>query len=163
MQRRTLDLLYKIQVRSVIDYALPVYGHTLWVVEKNWFEQLQSKSAKIVTGALHHTSKEKVNIELGWESIEVRANVLRLTLFHKTRIGQQRPLISSCMPTIAPLTGHNTRHQRRFLSFPRGKVKFSNSFFVLFSRKYEQTPKEITNLSNMTEFKAALKNTFSPI
>ena len=89
LQRRTLDLLYKIKVRSVIDYTLPVYWHTLRVEEKNRFEQFQYKSAKIVTGALHHTSKEKVNIELEWESIEVRANVLGLTPFHKTLIGQQ--------------------------------------------------------------------------
>ena len=59
LQRRTLDLLYKIQVRSIIDNALPVYWHTLRVSEKNRFEQLQYKSAKIVTGALHLTSREK--------------------------------------------------------------------------------------------------------
>ena len=66
------------------------------------------------------------------------------------------------MPTIAPSTGHNTRHQRRFLSFPRGKVKFSSSYFVLFTRKYEQTPNKITKLKDMTEFKAALKKHLAP-
>ena len=152
----------KIQVRSIIDYALPVYWHTLRVAEKNRFEQLQYKSAKIVTGALHLTSKDKLNLELGWESIETRANILGITLFHKTLLGNQRPLISSCMPIIAPSTGHNTRNQRRFLSFPRGKVKFSNSYFVLFTRKYEQIPKDITKLRDMTEFKTALKKHFAP-
>ena len=71
LQRRTLDLLYKIQVRSVIDYALPVYWHTLRVAEQNCFEQLQYKSAKIVTGALHLTSKEKLNLELGWDQLQL--------------------------------------------------------------------------------------------
>ena len=29
LKRGTLDLLYKITVRSVIDYALPIYGNNL--------------------------------------------------------------------------------------------------------------------------------------
>ena len=46
IQRRTLDLLYKITIRSVIDYALPVYWHTLKVSEKNRLEQIQYKKWK---------------------------------------------------------------------------------------------------------------------
>ena len=123
---------------------------------------MQYKSAKIVTGALHLTSREKLNLELGWESIDVRADILGLTLFHKTLLGQQQPLITSCMPKLAPHTGQNARHQRRFLSFPRGKVKFLNSYFVLFTRKYEQTPKDITKLCDITEFKTSLKKHLAP-
>ena len=32
-------------------------------------EKLQYRAAKIVTGALHFTSKDKLNSELGWETI----------------------------------------------------------------------------------------------
>ena len=163
LQRCTLDLLYKIQVRSVLDYALPVYWHTLRVSEKDRYEQIQYKLAKLVTGALHLTSKEKVNVELGWESISVRADILGLSLFHKTLQGYQRPLISSCMPTLAPFSGHDTRSRRKFLPFPRGKVKFSKSFFVLFSRKWKDTPKEITKITDMFDFKLALKKHLAPL
>ena len=116
-----------------------------------------------VTGAVHLTSKEKLNVELGWESISVRADILGLSLFHKTLLGYQWPLISSCMPTLAPFSGHDTRSRRKFLPFPRGKVKFSKSIFVLFSRKWEDTPKEITKITDMFDFKLALKKTFSTI
>ena len=54
-----------------MDYALPVFWHTLRVAEKDCFEQLQYKSAKIVTGALHITSKEKLNLELGWDQLQL--------------------------------------------------------------------------------------------
>ena len=84
IQRRTLDLLYKITIRSIIDYCLPVYWHTLKVSEKNRPEQIQYKSAKLVTGALKFTSKERLGIELGYESIAKRADILGLSLFHKT-------------------------------------------------------------------------------
>ena len=29
LQRKTLDLQFKVKVRSVVDYALPLYGNTL--------------------------------------------------------------------------------------------------------------------------------------
>ena len=69
LSRQTLDLLYKITVRSVIDYALPVYCKSLKQTELLRLENLQYRAAKIVTGAYHFTSKDKLNIELGWETI----------------------------------------------------------------------------------------------
>ena len=51
LSRQTLDLLYKITVRSVIDYALPVYFKTLKQTEISRLEKLQYRAAEIVTGA----------------------------------------------------------------------------------------------------------------
>ena len=75
LSRQTLDLLYKLTVRSVIDYALPVYYKTLKQTELSRLEKLQYAAAKVVSGALHFTSKEKLNIELGWETIIERGDV----------------------------------------------------------------------------------------
>ena len=69
LQRKTLDLLFKVTVRSVVDYALPLYRNS----ELARLEQLQYRGAKIVTGALHFTSREKLNEELGWETIKKNA------------------------------------------------------------------------------------------
>ena len=135
IQRRTLDLLYKITIRSIIDYCLPVYWHTLKVSEKNRLEQIQYKSAKLVTGALKFTSKERLNIELGYESIEKRADILGSSLFHKTLLGLQRPLINKCMPTLAAPVNYNTRKRRIFSPFPVGKQKYNYSFFLFFFQK----------------------------
>ena len=62
LSRQTLDLLYKLTVRSVIDYALPVYYKTLRQTEMSRLESLQYRAAEIVTGALHYTSKDKLNV-----------------------------------------------------------------------------------------------------
>ena len=75
LKRNTLDLLYKLTVRGCIDYALPVYYHSLKVTEKAMF------SGKIVSSALHFTCKETLNAELKWQSIQVRADFLRLSVF----------------------------------------------------------------------------------
>ena len=83
LNRQTLDILYKLTVRSVIDYALPVFFNNLRQTEKARLENLQYRAAKLVTGAYHFTSKEKLNLELGWETIQCRADMLGLNIFHK--------------------------------------------------------------------------------
>ena len=72
LNRQTLDILYKLTVRSVVDYALPVYCNNLRQTELARLEKLQYRAAKIVTGALHFSSREKLNSDLGWESIQCR-------------------------------------------------------------------------------------------
>ena len=63
-------------------------------------ETLQYKAAKVVTGALHFTSKDKLNTELGWETIMERGNFLGLNIFQKIHLHETRPLIRSCMPKL---------------------------------------------------------------
>ena len=84
LNRQTLDLLYKITVRSVIDYALPVYHNNLKQTDIARLETLQYRAAKVVTGALHFTNKDKLNTELGWETIIECGNSLGLNIFQKT-------------------------------------------------------------------------------
>ena len=84
LDRKTLDLLYKVIVRSLIDYALPVYANTLKVSELARLEKVQYQAAKLVTGTLHFTSKDKLNVELGWESIRKRIDFLGLCLFQNS-------------------------------------------------------------------------------
>ena len=56
-------------------------------------EQLQYRAAKLVTGVLHFSSREKLKIELGWESIQKRIEFLGLSLFQKIHLYGTRPLI----------------------------------------------------------------------
>ena len=46
-------------------------------------DKIHYTAGKIVCGALHLTSKDKVNTELSWENIKSRADFLGITLFHK--------------------------------------------------------------------------------
>ena len=71
-------MLYKVTVRSVIDFVLPVYYHSLKMSDKNKLEQVQYKGAKLATGALHGSSMIKLNSELGLESIATRADFLAI-------------------------------------------------------------------------------------
>ena len=57
LDRSTLDLLYKLTVRSVIDYGLVVYYNSLKSVEISRLQQIQYRAAKLCTGALHLTTQ----------------------------------------------------------------------------------------------------------
>ena len=46
LKRNTLDLLYKLTVRSCIDYALPVYYHSLKITEKAKLAKIQYTAGK---------------------------------------------------------------------------------------------------------------------
>ena len=86
LSRHTLDVLYKLTVRSVIDYVLPVYYKSLKQTDIARFENVQYKAGKVVTGALHFTSKDKLNLELDWETIADRGNLLSLNIFQKIHL-----------------------------------------------------------------------------
>ena len=45
LQRKTLKMLYKVTVRSVVDFALPVYYYSLKLSDKKKLEQIQYKGA----------------------------------------------------------------------------------------------------------------------
>ena len=91
LNRNALDILYKITVRSILDYSLPIFYHTLNLTDKLWLDRIQYSAAKLLTGCLHTTSKLKLNLELGWEIIEERElDTLELpffTKFIKTKLG----------------------------------------------------------------------------
>ena len=82
---------HPVTVRSVIDYALPVYAYNLKLTEHARLDRIPYRVAKLVTGALHFTNKEKLNTELGWENFHF--NFLGLSIFQKIHLYQTRPLI----------------------------------------------------------------------
>ena len=69
LNRSTLDLLYKLTVRSVIEYALVVFYNSLKQTQMKRLDQIQYRAAKLCTGALHFTSQTKLEDDLSWESI----------------------------------------------------------------------------------------------
>ena len=100
LSRSTLDLLYKITVRSVIDYGLVIYFNNLRQTDIFRLNQLQYRAAKLCAGALHFTSQSKLEADLGWESISDRAKFLGICQFQKFHIRESRPLIYNCMPHL---------------------------------------------------------------
>ena len=160
LKRHTLDLLYKLTVRSCIDYALPVYYHSLKVTEKAKLSKIQYTAGKIVSGALHLTGKETLNTELSWESIETRADFLGLSIFHKIAKNDTRPLIRDCLPKRK--FNPETLRSGDFNQFQFKGQRFALSFFPLFTKKYNLLKSETKKLTT-EDFKNKLSADMKPI
>ena len=93
LPRHTLSELYKLYVRPHLDYGDVIYHTPDKVCEfsqtislSNLMEKLESvqySAARAVTGTWKGTSREKLYIELGWESLSSRRWSRHLTLFYK--------------------------------------------------------------------------------
>ena len=161
LHRQTLDLLYKLTVRSVIDYALPVYYKCLTQIQVGRLENIQYRAGKIVTGALHFTSKNKLNSELGWESIMDRGDLLSLNIFHKIHRHETRPLIKSCMPKPDIGKNHTTRSKGGYIPFRYENKNFNTSFFPNTSKIWNNLPKKV-QIQDLQEFKNSIKTLKKP-
>ena len=126
LSRSTLDILYKIQIRSLIDYGLVIFYHQLKQTEVARLDQIQYKAGKLATGALHFTSRVKLNLEMGWEEIFSWAKYLGLCLFHKIHLNLTRPLVKKCMPQYR-VNVNNTRCGNGYCLFLTGDYSLISS------------------------------------
>ena len=154
LNRHTLDVLYKVTVRSIIDYGLPLYYTSLKITDKARLDKIQYTAGKIVTRALNLTNKIKLNEELAWESIECRADFLGLSIFHKIAVADTRPLIRKCMP---PRNFSDQTRSDGFVHFPYSREYYANSFFPNYTKKYNKITKEVRN-SSTPDFKEQLSS-----
>ena len=157
-----MDLLYKLQIRSVIDYGLPVYYHNLKQSDIYRLNQIQYRAGKLVAGALHFTSSKKLFLELGWEELSCRAKYLGLSIFHKIHLGLTRPLVKNCMPSLR-VNHNNTRVTISYEKFPQKSVQFSKSFFPFFSKLWSSLNKNIKCNTDFTNFKENISCLYKPI
>ena len=162
LSRSTLDLLYKLQIRSVIDYGLCIYYHNLKQSDVYRLNQIQYRAGKLIAGALHFTSSLKLNSEIGLEELSDRAKFLGLTMFHKIHLGLTRPLIKTCMPNIK-VNINNTRTSTCYNRFPQKSVNFSHSFFPFFSKLWSSLDKCVKHIKEISVFKEKLKLVYKPV
>ena len=161
LQRKTLDMLYKVTVRSVIDYGLPIYFNNLRQTEIAKINKVQYRAAKIVTGALNLTSQVKLEQELGWETIQNRATYLGVTFFHKIHLKETRPLIRRFMPPSIDFSEYELRNKYPYVNFPFHTMSFSNSFFPYYTKYWNKLPPSI-RCKNLFDFKNELSLLLKP-
>ena len=97
LSHRVLEVIYKAFVRPNLDYGDVVYHcasadkpsifepASTWPLLKQ-VESVQYDAAKIVTGAWHGTNIEKLYKMLGWESLNKRRIMRKLTILHETQL-----------------------------------------------------------------------------
>ena len=165
LPRKTLNELYKLYVRSYVDYGDVIYhippkkcdlinsfilNHHMEILES-----LQYSAARAITGAWKGTSKTKLFEELGWETLDKRRWSRRLILFYK--------IINNITPayTRAPIP----YLQKPFYSFQVRAVigqicartdKYKSSFYPNCLSEWENVDLEIRTAPSLAIFKATI-------
>ena len=105
-----------------------------------------------MTGAFHSTSKNKLDVELGWETVEKRSDILSLNIFQKIHLYETGPLIRNCMPKLDTQREHSLRSKGGYIPFKNYGSKFKNSYFPYTSGIWNNIPKGV-QCKDLTEFK----------
>ena len=87
-----------------------------------------------------------LNTELGWETIEKRADILGLNIFQKIHLQETRPLIRNCMPKLDFERRHFLRSNGGYIPFRSLGSYFKKIVFPLFLLSLELSPQKCTML-----------------
>ena len=108
LPRKSLLTIYKAFLRPLIDYGDIIYDQPQNESFCDKIESAQYKAALAITGAIQGTSRDKLNQELGLESLKARRWYKRLCCMYKI-MTEKAPnylinLIPKCDPTIKTRT-----------------------------------------------------------
>ena len=102
-------------------------------------EQVQYRAGKIISGAIHRTSRELVYQELGWDTLAERRKKQRIKTFHKMVNGKAPTYLQEEIPDVNP----NRENLRNESNIPkiRGMVFYEKTFI----------PKTIDDWNNLDD------------
>ena len=159
LSRQCLDVLYKLHIRSSIDYSLIAFGPSLNDSQLKILDNLNYRAARLVSGAQKYTSCEKLLKDLAWEDTRARIKYLCLCQLYKIMSHMTTPLVHECLP---PLLNHRYPTNRTFEHYPFMSNFFVNSFFPYSIKQWDQLDPELRKEHDFAVFKAKLKETIKP-
>jgi len=149
INRKTLDLTYKMHVRPHLEYGDIMYHNcAAYLMEK--LESIQYQAGVIVSGCWQHTSQSKLYEELGWESLAERRRFHRLTYYYKIQNNLTPPYLRSYMLSAAPSQSESTN-------------RYCNTFFPYCYSEWENLDPEIRNSENINIFKSKFIKVIRPV
>ena len=172
LPRHTLNELYKLYVRTHLDYGDVIYHiipakvceFSQNIILPNLMEKLESvqySAALAVTGTWRGTSRDKLYTELGWESLSSRRWSRRLTLFYK--------FVNNLCPeyTVDPIPPlHQSQYRLRdqdVIGRLRARTdKFKSSFYPNCLSEWNKLEPELRLAPSVAVFKKKLLSIIRP-
>ena len=148
VNRKILDMMYKMYVRPHLEYGDLIYHGQSSELTKN-LEKIQYKAGLIVTGCWDKTSREKLYKELGWESLENRRAYRRYSLFYKIKTNSAPIYLSDHIPPPPPPPRGNTN-------------RYKNSFFPFCHYGWPNLEENIRNAISLSDFQKNYLRTIRP-
>ena len=141
VDRQTLCRLCNSLVRPVMEYADVIWSGCT-DTESDLLEHVQYEAAKVVTGAIKGTSRQRLLEELGWESMKSRRIIHRIVLLYKIVNNYCPAFLFDLLPSqVFQRTHYSLRSSINFSIFATRTERFRNSFFpsaiALWNQKYQ--------------------------
>ena len=161
VDRSTLRKLYKSLVRPLMEYA-----DVLWDgctdSESDILEHVQYEAAKIVTGAMKGTSKQRLMQEIGWEDLKIRRAIHKLLLYFKIVNNLCPSYLVDLLPLlVSERTNYSLRTASNYSIFASRTDRFKRSFFPSTTSLWNDIGNDIRCLDSIGSFKKALFSSYN--
>ena len=115
LDRKTLDILYKSYIRSIIEYGSIVYADCSQA-DSQKLELLQKQAIRIITGCTLSTSSGKLYKERCLETLKSRRTNQKLIMFYKIVNNQTGSSLRNMLPQHnGARTNHNLRNIENYM------------------------------------------------
>jgi hypothetical protein len=133
VSRDFLENIYNTFIRPLLEYSCEVWD-SCTVADAGRLEQLQLEAARIVTGLTAYASLSSLYAETGWEKLNTRRKIRKLSLFYNIVKGDTPDYLCDLLPrTVNQANNYNLRNANNFKvsSYPISKFIFSSHYSSL--------------------------------
>ena len=171
LPKKTLELIYKLFIRSHFDYCDVIYhvpnihdmhtsSNSLHTLMES-IERIQYHAALAITGTWQGSSRNKLYEELGWESLADRRWLRRLIQFYKIHNNMTpRYLKDNIPPSRQPHRGNNNRNV--YHSIFCNTTRYMNSFFPDAVKLWNNIGEDFHSCNSIEIFKKNITNLIRP-
>ena len=160
LPRHVLEKIYVTYIRPNFDYCDVVFDGHLTAHDERRLETLQNRAARLVTGARYRTSTDKLRHELGWDRLDTRREIHKLT-FYRQLTDQHTPIpdyIKEDLPKERRIETIRTLRNSTAMTLPGNRTTlFQKSFIPDTTRRWNKLPQSIRNQHSLKDFKSAVK------
>ena len=159
--RKSLLTIYKSYIRPHLDYGDIIYDHPGDATFVQRLESIQYNACLAITGCFRGTSREKLYLELGLESLADRRFARRMIFFYKIINNLAPSYLRNLLPArlAAPV---NFRSRNPIYPLNIRTERFRNTFFPYCISQWNTLDARIRDLPSVSSFKIAIYEFLRP-
>ena len=159
LSRSSLDYLYNTLILSLFDYADIIY-YPNTVTLNQQIESLHLKGARIVTGAMISTNRERLlHDELGWNTLATRREMHMLLYLFKILHGLAPSYFQQFLPRQSvDIDFYNLRHVETITPIRCRTNLYKSSFFPASVGLWNSLPRNISGVDELSTFRSLIKH-----
>ena len=158
LDRSSLIRIYYAFIRPILEYGDVIWGNCSQH-ETELLENIQIEAARIITGLRRNSSRQKLYIELGLETLENRRNKHKLILFYKILNGMTPAyLYELVQPYLPRQTPYTLRNENNTFHPPLARTSsYFNSFIPSTIRLWNSLPLSLQKSPSLGIFRSGLE------